>query len=827
MTYLNTNARTARPVANEQFQPLGRQPALFGVFIGFVKRADDVQRNGRLQVWIPEFGSEPEQPDGWITANYCSPFAGATNVDRNNEDDVELFEGTQTSYGMWMIPPDVNNQVLVMFINGDPARGIWIGCLFNQFMNNMVPAQAADTKTWQFPGEYVPSAEYNKWDKKVTQPDRAFRPYEKTKFDGVGNQGLIKDPARGVTSSSARRESPSKVYGILTPGPVIDTSVKPEAYRRKGGSSFVMDDGTDTEHIELATKTGAKIRIDESNGFIYAINRDGTSWIQMDFKGNVDIFSAGSISLRGQQDVNIRADRNVNIEAGQNVFIKAAMDTVPETAGFTYDVNNKPQETEIPVNTYVGEGAGVGGNIVMQALNEWHSTTETNTFITNKTGNLSINVHASCALTTVSGSQEFSSNRGVKFNTPASYDINVLGDFRAGVNGKLSITSVGQFAMCTDDTFNISSTKDISIKSSDGKLNAWANLDIGIKSQAGAIGIVSVNELVLKSDSTISLETPSAIYFNSADAIGNTISAGDFIGPIPVGAAPPVVSTAPPEPSDPLKPDTALIALTAGKAEVKPLNSKINVLATFADDDKLVRDSQMLETTVSRFPTFEPCPEHDQFNPRSVSTTKPVLTEADRTYEGSAAPGNDVKQTPPASTEPGAENKEVKSDESAVNAEMKDTDTSALECQLRFHEGYKTKSYNDSEGYPTGGIGHLLREDEKQKYPIGSPIPESQINEWYKQDSATAAKVAQDQFSCCWNDLSETRKRALIDLSYNLGPKKLAQFKNFKKSMCEKDYTAAAGHLKDSKWYDQVGRRGPNITSMIGNDVDPTGCGKK
>ena len=253
MAYSNTHDRTTTPTNNDKFQPMERMTALFGVFVGFVKDVADVQRNGRLRVWIPESGSAPENSDGWYIVNYCSPFAGATNNETTSQANVQSFEGTQTSYGFWMVPPDINNQVLVMFINGDPSRGIWIGSLYNQYMNNMVPAMAADSKNWQYPGKLVPVAEYNKWDTKVTQPDRAFHPYEATKFKGLGNQGLITDQGRGITTTSARRESPSKVFGIITPGPVIESNVTPENVRRKGGSSFIMDDGAGSERSEEHT----------------------------------------------------------------------------------------------------------------------------------------------------------------------------------------------------------------------------------------------------------------------------------------------------------------------------------------------------------------------------------------------------------------------------------------------------------------------------------------------------------------------------------------------------------------------------------------------
>ena len=124
MGYLNTSTRTTKSTSTDNFQAAGRSTSLFGVFLGFIKEATDVQRNGRLRVWIPEFGSAPENEDGWTIVNYCSPFAGATNVNTISDTDTHSFDQTQTSYGMWMIPPDVGNEVLVMFINGDSSRGI-------------------------------------------------------------------------------------------------------------------------------------------------------------------------------------------------------------------------------------------------------------------------------------------------------------------------------------------------------------------------------------------------------------------------------------------------------------------------------------------------------------------------------------------------------------------------------------------------------------------------------------------------------------------------------------------------------------------------------
>ena len=796
MSYLNTHARTTSTTNNDKFQPAGRTASLFGVFVGFVKDAQDVQKNGRLRVWIPELGSSPENPDGWIIVNYCSPFAGATNVDTISKADLESFEGTQTSYGMWMVPPDINNQVLIMFINGDASRGIWIGSLYNQYMNNMVPAMAADSKNWQYPGKQIPVAEYNKWDPKVTQPDRAFHPYEKTKFKGVGNQGLITDKGRGVTTSSARRESPSNVFGILTPGPVVTDTTDPKKIRRKGGSSFVMDDGTGSEYIQLATKTGAQIRIDETNGFVYLINRDGTAWVQMDKDGNVDIFGATDISMRAQRDLNIRADRNVNIEAGQNIFMKAAKDTTQQTVPFTYDVNNIPQPKNIPVWSYVGEGKGQGGNIVMQALNNWQSTTQKGAFLTVIDNDMNIKVGNTLNATTFNGGQNYSSKLGIKMTTAATFDLVATGNIRVGSNATISVVGSTGVIVC--------SNADIS-------LNASGNI---IETAAGEY----------------SLDAASVAIGTNVNIGGKLNATGQVTGQIVGVDSGSGVNTAVGGPTtlDPNVAEAALSANSARPAEVKPMNEKINILATWKDpESKFKRNSQGLQTTTSRFPTYEPCPEHEKFSFASIAGYAPVITPDDKTYDGSSGKGNDATTQPAPAVNPGANNTSVAGDSVADSSVSKDLNVAALRCQLIIHEGLVNKSYKDTENLLTGGIGHLFRANEVAQYPLGSPISTEQIETWFSQDSTTAIKIGQELMGDTWGDLSDVRKRAVTDLSFNLGKPRLSKFINFLAAMKKEDYTAAGLALKNSKWYGQVGKRGPNIVTMITQDVDPNGCDKK
>ena len=860
MTIFNSHLRTTAPTKSQEGQALGRNKTYFGVYLGLVKDTQDVQKNGRIRVWIPELGSDPDNSDSWITASYCSPFSGATNYLASGKDNYAQFEKTQSSYGFWMVPPDINNEVLIMFINGRQDRPIWIGCLYQEYMNTSVPAIASNTNNYQYRGKTVPVTEYNKWNNKVTDvaaaQNQITRPYHKTKFNGISNQGLINDAIRGTTTSSARREAPSSVFGFITPGPAIDETAKPEEIVRKGGSSFVMDDKTGSEYIGLTTKSGAQVRIDETNGLIYVINRDGTAWVQMDKEGNIDIFGAKNISMRAQRDINLRADRNVNIEAGQNIFMKAAMDTEESTTEFTYDINNIPQPSTIPCWKYVGEGKGQGGNIVMQSLNNWHSTAKSSAFLTVNQDNFNIAVGNSFSLTTDQGGQNFSSKLGIKLTTDASLDLSATADIRVGTNGQLSAVASGNIAVCSDGSISLNSSADTIITSVDKISVDASSVEVGTavyaeSLEAQSIKAVSTETNSIRSDTIARRDEP----------IG-----GGYSG----GAVAPVTE-------NPIETAPVQSASSARSAEVKAMVEKINILATWKDpmqyqdwmpnrpyntgakvknnqkfyiavrpvppepffdeqdwkrfepDDKFKRKSESVETTVTRLPTYEPCPEHENFGFSSITGYTPKSTEQDSTYRGSGGAGNNASTSPPSSTTPGANNSSIPPESPVDSAVTKELNLAALKCQLITHEGYKNASYLDSEGLLTGGIGHLLRvPTETAQYPLGSPISESQIDQWYQQDVVSSIKGSQQLVGIeVWGDLSDIRKRALTDLCYNLGKSGLSKFSKFLSAMKAGDYSLAGRELQDSKWFTQVGRRGPAVVTMISQNVDPNKCDKK
>jgi hypothetical protein len=321
------------------------------------------------------------------------PFFGYTafeHMGNNNaaSSTLDAYNDTQKSYGMWFVPPDVGVTVLVTFVDGDPSQGYWIGCIPANFANNMVPGIAAsknvdlseDDKRKYNTSQPLPVAEINR--RLNGKEDRELNPDKIKKAlhpiaEKFLEQGLLEDDVRGFTSSSARRETPSMVFGISTPGPKdrrsgakkasIGTrqSQTPSAVpvSRLGGTQLVMDDGDDrfvratpagtgpvkyidringtdvgtgqkttdpgdptlpySEYFRVRTRTGHQILLHNTEDLIYIGNAKGTSWVELSSNGKIDIYAQDSISIHTENDLNIRADRDINLEAGRNINMKA------------------------------------------------------------------------------------------------------------------------------------------------------------------------------------------------------------------------------------------------------------------------------------------------------------------------------------------------------------------------------------------------------------------------------------------------------------------------------------------------------------------------
>lgn len=371
-----------------------------GIYQGRVINNLDPTFMGSLEVAIQrDSGNKADSYNQNFIVKYASPFFGHTpyeylGLNSGENSTFEGFNDTQKSYGMWMVPPDIGVTVLCAFVDGDPSQGYWFACIPARFINHMVPGIAATTEVYidsEDKKKYgtkspLPTAEFNKRvnaKEAVTDPKKIKKPVHPI-ANVFLEQGLLEDDVRGFTTSSARREAPSSVFGISTPGPLdrrpnskkvsigtadeVTPAVIPAG--RLGGTQLVFDDGDERyqrkkaaselgqgdayadvlagqtgdpsipadEYCRIRTRTGHQILLHNSEDLIYIGNAKGTTWIELTANGKIDIYAADSISLHTETDLNIRADRDINFEAGRNVNIKAASGRIRQEAATDWEV---------------------------------------------------------------------------------------------------------------------------------------------------------------------------------------------------------------------------------------------------------------------------------------------------------------------------------------------------------------------------------------------------------------------------------------------------------------------------------------------------------
>lgn len=418
----NTNPKTKQRIGSNRIS---------GIFMAEVIATTDLSRTGRIRVFISTLSQEKNDKSGYFDAIWTSPFAGSTNPRKIGKEFKDPDE-TISSYGMWMVPPDLGNQVLVAFGDGNTKFPFIISCLYPDMFANMVPGIPAG-KNYQDPGKLLPTVEKNKKTADITHND-TFRPVSHTLSESIVKQGLVTDGVRGATSSSSRRESPSEVFGFLTPGTrKSDVTGNDKDWNvRLSGHQFVMDDSVDNKQIRIRSSEGNQILLDDNQGIIYLINKSGRAWVEMNSLGDIHIFGEGSINMRAKQNFNLRADHNINIEAGKDIHIRAAADMTGDE--------------------YVGEGEGAGGQIWIDAAGEIKNIAKAS--IMNRSIEGDIQLHASGSVKAEAAANDIElkaagkavTESGGKTSIKAGGDVSISGQQIVEKAGKVLMNSGGSDA---------------------------------------------------------------------------------------------------------------------------------------------------------------------------------------------------------------------------------------------------------------------------------------------------------------------------------------------------------------------------------------------
>lgn len=340
-----------------------------GPYVAVVKHVLDPTRSGRLQVFIPALGGNPENPNNLKIVQYAPPFSGHTSYQANPTVNTATgFETVRHHYGMWFTPPDVGVRVLVIFESGNANNGYWIACLppvveHHQLgssggaeLSKLTSDPQTDDLIKGYGANYAPATEINGASPlSVVNKDILDLPKAPHRIQTkiLAEQGLLGDSKRGIDNAGSTRESPSGAFGITTPGrtyvdqatddllqrvsldPDVDvTKLKEKVeHGRKGGHQFIMDDGDvngNQRRIKLRSAAGHQIIMDDTNGFMYISTSTGKNWLELTNDGQIFLYAANDISIRTDGDLNLKVGRDFHMEVDRNYNLKVRGDIKTE-----------------------------------------------------------------------------------------------------------------------------------------------------------------------------------------------------------------------------------------------------------------------------------------------------------------------------------------------------------------------------------------------------------------------------------------------------------------------------------------------------------------
>ena len=142
-----------------------------------------------------------------------------------------------------------------------------------------------------------------------------------------------------------------------------------------------------------------------------------------------------------------------------------------------------------------------------------------------------------------------------------------------------------------------------------------------------------------------------------------------------------------------------------------------------------------------------------------------------------------------------------------------------LKEQIKRHEGEVLEVYEDSLGYLTLGVGHLIQKsDPEYGQPAGTPVSQNVVDLYYTDDFD---KHVDETIHVCENNnivfdaLPENIQHVLVNMCFNLGANRLGKFRNMLAAVSTSDWKEMASQMEDSRWFGQVGRRSVELQEMV------------
>ena len=140
-----------------------------------------------------------------------------------------------------------------------------------------------------------------------------------------------------------------------------------------------------------------------------------------------------------------------------------------------------------------------------------------------------------------------------------------------------------------------------------------------------------------------------------------------------------------------------------------------------------------------------------------------------------------------------------------------DFDKKAMEF-IRNNEGVRYEAYQDTLGYWTIGVGHLIG----KKLTMNVSLTEEQVEELFRKDYEVHLAEARRNFPM-FDYLNDEGKIVLVDMTYNLGGSKFNKKKwpNYYAALEAGDWVRMSQSARNSLWCKQVKSRCDRVSDLI------------
>lgn len=131
------------------------------------------------------------------------------------------------------------------------------------------------------------------------------------------------------------------------------------------------------------------------------------------------------------------------------------------------------------------------------------------------------------------------------------------------------------------------------------------------------------------------------------------------------------------------------------------------------------------------------------------------------------------------------------------------------EDEIKADEGLRHMGYLDTVGVATAGYGHTGKD-----VKVGEAYSQQKIDDWFETDFEEAITEAKRVVSF-FDALDGPRKGAIVNLAFNMGGTKLAEFHGMLAALDEGDWTTAALHLMNSRYARQTKSRAVRLAYRL------------